>query len=103
MAQAVFACGLRPEVGTMATMSQTLPRTTRDFSRTTQASVDITIPVLNEERSITSSLATLNAYLDTESDLRLVHHRRRQREHGPNVRARTNLRGPECTYQGDPS
>ena len=52
----------------MAAMSQTLPRTTRDLSRTTQASVDITIPVLNEERSITSSLATLNAYLDTEGD-----------------------------------
>ena len=66
MAQAVFACGLRPEVGTMATMSQTLPRATRDFLDTTQPSVDITIPVLNEERSITSSLATLNSYLDTE-------------------------------------
>jgi len=32
----------------------------------TNESVDITIPVLNEERSIVSSLTTLAAYLDTE-------------------------------------
>ena len=34
--------------------------------RLAQASVDITIPVLNEERAIVSSLTTLANYLDTE-------------------------------------
>ena len=47
-------------------MSQTLSRATQTPARTTRASVDITIPVLNEERAITSSLATLASYLDTE-------------------------------------
>jgi ubiquinone/menaquinone biosynthesis C-methylase UbiE len=47
-------------------MSQTLPRVTRASPRTTQSSVDITIPVLNEERAITNSVSTLASYLDTE-------------------------------------
>src|ERR1700733_8684719 len=47
-------------------MSQTLSQATRVLSRTTQPSVDITIPVLNEERVIGSSLATLASYLETQ-------------------------------------
>jgi ubiquinone/menaquinone biosynthesis C-methylase UbiE/glycosyltransferase involved in cell wall biosynthesis len=47
-------------------MSQTLPRTSQASLPTTRASVDITIPVLNEERAINSSLCTLASYLDTE-------------------------------------
>lgn len=50
----------------MATMTETLPRVARASSSMTQASVDITFPVLNEERAITGSLSTLASYLDTE-------------------------------------
>ncbi len=47
-------------------MTETLSRTTQLHPRTTRASVDITIPVLNEERAIQSSLSTLASYLETE-------------------------------------
>jgi ubiquinone/menaquinone biosynthesis C-methylase UbiE len=47
-------------------MTATLPRSAPVHPRTPPASVDITIPVLNEERAIASSLATLASYLDTE-------------------------------------
>ncbi len=47
-------------------MSLTLSRAKQALPRTTQASVDITIPVLNEERAIGSCLATLASYLDNE-------------------------------------
>jgi ubiquinone/menaquinone biosynthesis C-methylase UbiE/glycosyltransferase involved in cell wall biosynthesis len=47
-------------------MSLTLSPMTHAASRMTQASVDVAIPVLNEERAIASSLVTLASYLDTE-------------------------------------
>lgn len=65
MARARIACALGGRIGTMAPMSQTLSRP-QTPNPTTQASVDITIPVLNEELAITSSLSTLASYLDNE-------------------------------------
>ncbi len=47
-------------------MTETLARPTQVLPITTLASVDITIPVLNEERAITSSLSTLSSFLETE-------------------------------------
>ena len=47
-------------------MTVTLPRLAHPLPRTPQASVDITIPVLNEERALPNSLATLASYLETE-------------------------------------
>ena len=47
-------------------MTETLARPTQVLPVTTLASVDITIPVLNEERAITSSLSTLSTFLETE-------------------------------------
>ena len=47
-------------------MTETLSRTTQVHPITTLASVDITIPVLNEERAITSSLLTLASHLENE-------------------------------------
>jgi ubiquinone/menaquinone biosynthesis C-methylase UbiE len=47
-------------------MTETLARPTQVLPVTTLASVDITIPVLNEERAIVSSLSTLSSYLQTE-------------------------------------
>jgi ubiquinone/menaquinone biosynthesis C-methylase UbiE len=47
-------------------MTETLSRPTEVHPITTLASVDITIPVLNEERAITSSLSTLASYLENE-------------------------------------
>jgi SAM-dependent methyltransferase len=51
---------------TLERATQVQPETTRVQAGTTLASVDITIPVLNEERAIGSSLATLASYLDSE-------------------------------------
>ena len=47
-------------------MSQTLSRRPEAPAQTTQASVDVTIPVLNEEQAVASSLATLSTFLDSE-------------------------------------
>src|SRR5580693_10207289 len=47
-------------------MTETLSRTTEVHPLTALASVDITIPVLNEERAIASSLSTLASYLENE-------------------------------------
>jgi SAM-dependent methyltransferase len=47
-------------------MTETLSRPTQVLPITTLASVDITIPVLNEERAITSSLSTLSSFLENE-------------------------------------
>jgi ubiquinone/menaquinone biosynthesis C-methylase UbiE len=47
-------------------MTETLARPTQVLPITTLASVDITIPVLNEERAIASTLSALSSFLETE-------------------------------------
>jgi ubiquinone/menaquinone biosynthesis C-methylase UbiE len=47
-------------------MSQTLSQATKALTRSTQPSIDITIPVLNEERAVGSSLAALASFLEAD-------------------------------------
>ncbi len=65
-----------------------------------RTTVDIALPVLNEEQSLADHVRTLVAELADSVRLRLVAHDRRQREHGHLLGDRPAVAASQPTHPG---